>query len=68
MSDSDTPSSPSTLPAQRLARHLANYPHDLIDARALMVRFRATPEDFRSAFCLLDAARPPSATPAEKNV
>lgn len=46
------PQSPT--PAERLAQHLTQRPHDLIDARSLMVRFRATVEDFQQALRRLE--------------
>ena len=42
---SDSPSEPT----QRLIRHLRHQPHDLIDVRALMVRFQASAEDVQKA-------------------
>lgn len=46
------PQSPT--PAERLAQHLTRRPHDLIDARSLMARFRATVEDFQQALRRLE--------------
>jgi len=46
------PQSPT--PAERLTQHLTQRPHDLIDARSLMARFRATVEDFQQALRRLE--------------
>lgn len=42
---SDNPSEPT----QRLIQHLRRQPHDLIDVRALMMRFQASAEDVQKA-------------------
>ena len=42
---SDSPSEPT----QRLIYHLRHQPHDLIDVRALMMRFQASAEDVQKA-------------------
>lgn len=46
------PQSPT--PAERLTEHLTQRPYDLIDARSLMARFRATAEDFGQALRRLE--------------
>lgn len=46
------PQSPT--PAERLTEHLIQRPHDLIDARSLMTRFRVTVEDFQQALRRLE--------------
>jgi hypothetical protein len=40
--------------AVQIASHLRREPHDLIDTKRLMHRFRASAEDFQRAFLLLE--------------
>lgn len=59
MSDTDQPvpaSGEQDDPAERLAQHLSSRPCDVIDARRLLQRFRATPRDFQRALAKLDDA------------
>lgn len=45
---------PSPSPVERLTQHLITRPYDLIDARALMMRFQVTVKDFQQALARLE--------------
>ena len=44
----------SSTPVERLTQHLTRRPHDLIDVRSLMMRFRVTVEDFQQVLRRLE--------------